>query len=228
MAEIKGKKSQLQEPNSVRYLPSGGMIAVVNASSNTITFYRYKRERYDQKPYQVIQNTQDVLWRPNGVDISNDCNFLAITSRKTHAVLIYQRVPHSADTYTDYPIQILQGSESNLVDTHSLCFHPNNRCLVVSNSWGGNNINIFNPASNDLLYYEDKPIITIDIKEMYDASTIHLIKTLPEGEGGCKGVAFSSDGKAIAITQNLSTELPGVTNSTEALLIFPIETRLTH
>ncbi len=222
ITEIKGENSQIQEPNSVRYSPLGHTLAVVNASSNTITFYHYEGDFYEQTPYQIIKESQDVLWRPNGLDFSSDGELLAVTSRKTHALLIYQRLSSLENNYTEHPIQILQGPETNLIDAHSVCFHPYSNYLIASNSWGVNNINIFKPISSSSPYYEIKPIITLDINKMYDKSTMHLIETFPEGEGGCKGVTFSPDGKKIAVTQNLSTDLPGIKTSVGVLLIYPI------
>ncbi len=199
IAIIGGKKSKIMAPDAVRYSPVENTIAVVNMVTNTITFYYYQGDQYQQKPYQIIQNP--ILQIPDGLDFSKDGKFLAVTSHDAHAVAIYQRINNSQGYYTQDPVQILQGKETGFSYPHSLSFHPLNNCLAVSCSQGSKNVHVFTKIS-EATPYSNAPDISLEVIEMYDASTLVFLDQLQQ-EGGVKGVAFSPDGKSLAITQNL-------------------------
>lgn len=190
---------QIVAPNSVKYSPNNDFIAVAN--SHTITFHRIHGDIYDQTPYQMIKSSERSVL--NSLDFSKDGEFLAIAAIDTHSVIIYQK---NSDSYTH--VQTLQ---QNLCYPHSVSFHPSGDYLVVSNAQGRKNVNFFVKGSS-------KPILTLEITQMYEESTIHLIDQLHR-RGGCKGVAFSSDGTCLAVTQNLSTP----PFSVNVLLVYPVE-----
>jgi WD40 repeat protein len=221
IAVIRGASSGVRRPDSVKYSPTNNIIAVANLADSSIAFYRYKGDVYEKKPYQIIQDTPDVLLVPDGLDFSVDGELLAVTSHDANAVLIYQKLQGSNGKYTSRPVEIIQGADTNLNYPHSVSFHPTKNYLLVSSSQGLKNINIFQKTSDDFPRYGTKPLLSLEITQMYDESTIHLLEELHQ-EGGCKGVAFSPDGKALAITQNLSADFLKLPYSVGVLLIYPV------
>jgi DNA-binding beta-propeller fold protein YncE len=221
IAVIQGEFSGVMNPDSVRYSPVDNVIAVANIGKSAITFYHYKGNVYEQTPCQIIQDTPDVLLIPDSLDFSSDGELLAVTSHDTHSVLIYQKIPGSDGMYTSRPVEIIQGPETNFNYPHSVSFHPTKNYLLVSSSQGQKNINIFQKISDDFPHYGSKPVLSLEITEMYEESTIHLLAQL-HMEGGCKGVAYSPDGTSLAITQNLSADLLKLPYSVGVLLVYPI------
>lgn len=221
IAVIQGKSSHVLSPDAVRYSPIENVLAVANTSNNAITLYRYKGNVYEPIPYQIIQGTPDLLAIPDSVDFSSDGELLATTSHDTHSVLIYQKIPASRGMYTSKPVEVIQGPETNFQYPHSVSFHPTKQYLLVSCSQGEKNINLFQQTSDLFPRYSHKPILSLAITEMYDPSTIHLLKELHQ-EGGCKGVSFSPDGTAFATTQNLCADLLKLPYSIGVLLIYSV------
>lgn len=220
IARIHGESSGILLPDAVRYSPTGNVLAVANLGNNSISFYHFHDDVYEQIPYQIIQDTPEMLSVPDGLDFSKDSELLAVTSHDNHSVLIYQKIPGS-DMYTSKPIEIIQGPETNFHYPHSVSFHPTKEYLLVSNSQGKKNINIFRKSSNGFPFYGSKPFLSLEITEMYDESTIHLLEELHQ-EGGCKGVSFSPDGTSFAVTQNLCADLLKLPYSVGVLLIYPV------
>jgi hypothetical protein len=118
-------------------------------------------------------------------------------------------------------MQILKGPETNFSCPHSLALHSSKKYLLVSNSEGKKNINISQKISHDLPFYISAPVLSLEITQMYDESTICLLEELCE-EGGCKGVAFSPDGTSLAITQNLCADVLKLPFSIGVLLIYSL------
>lgn len=222
VAEIKGRASSVKKPESVRYSPSDNVLAVANYTKSVIALFKYEGDRYEQIPYQVIRDTKAVLSIPDSIVFSSDGELMAVTSHDAHAVLIYQRIPDSDGRYTSTPVEIIRGEKSNLLFPHSVSFHPSKDYLIVTNSQGKNNVNIYKRTSDDFPRYDHKPYLVMDVIEMYDESNRHLLDILYQ-EGGCKGVSFSPDGKSFAVTQNLSPNDLKQPESLGALLVFPVE-----
>lgn len=220
IAIIQGQFSELSTPSSVRYSPEGNILAVANTESHTITFYRYRRNEYSQKPYQIIKD-EHLLTSVNSLDFSKDGKLLAVADIEKNTVHLFQKNPNSENLYSSSPVQTLQGQDSNLCCPHSLSFHPIEDYLVVSNAQGRNNINVFKKIA-DGPFYEVAPILTMQVIEMYKASNLDFIDQLHK-KGGCKGVAFSPDGTSLAITQNLTADGVQVPISTSMLLIYPVK-----
>ncbi len=221
IATITGDSSQVMAPDAVKYSPVGNTVAVANTRTNTLTFYHYQGEQYDQVPYQVIQNS--ILNIPDGLDFSRDGALLAVTSLHSHSVVLYQRMSNSQGRYLDHPIQVLQGEETHFCYPHSLSFHPLKDYLAVSCSQGRKNVHIFARESEKLAgVYSNAPGLSLEILEMYDASTIGLLGQLWQ-EGGVKGIAFSPDGKSLAVTQNLCQDAVQLPFSVGIVAIYPVK-----
>lgn len=220
IAILRGNASKLSAPSSVRYCPVNNIMAVANTGDHSITFYRYKGDFYDQTPYQTIRDTS-ALSSLNSLDFSRDGELLAIAVSDSHSVLIYQRSSHARNLYQTQPIQTIQGPDTNLCYPHSVSFHPTNNYLVVSNAQGRKNINVFKKTSDDFPFYSFKSVLTLEITQMYEESTLHLLEQLHK-KGGCKGVSFSPDGTSLAITQNLTADGQEVPFSVSMLLLYPI------
>lgn len=219
IAVIRGKSSQLVAPSSVKYCPVNNMITVANTGNHSITFYCYNGDVYDQTPYQTIRDTPKVLSIINSLDFSMDGELLATTILDTHSVLIYQRIPGSGNLYTPQPVQIIQGPDTNLCYPHSVSFHPTKNYLVVSNAQGRKNINIYQKITGGFPGYSFAPELTLEVTQMYNESTIHLLEQLRQ-KGGCKGVSFSPDGTSLAVTQNLTADGLQVPFSVGMLLVY--------
>lgn len=219
VAVIRGKFSGIRNPDSVRYSPVDNVIAVANLGNSSITFYRYHEDVYEKTPYQIIKDAPKFLSVPDSLDFSKDGELLAATSHDAHAVLIYQRLPDSEGMYTSKPVEIIQGPDTNFHYPHSVSFHPTKNYLLVSSSQGQKNINIFKKVSDEFPRYSSKPVLGLEVTQMYEESTIHLLNELHQ-EGGCKGVSFSPDGTSFAITQNLSADQLKLPYSVGVLLIY--------
>jgi DNA-binding beta-propeller fold protein YncE len=218
IATIGGVFSQIGTPDAVRYSPIENIIVVANMASNSLTFYYYRGDQYDQQPYQVIRNSNLII--PDGLDFSRRGELLAVTSHDTHSVLLFQRKNSSQGLYTENPIQILQGEETHFCYPHSLTFHPLKNYLAVSSSQGRKNVNIFSNGSETT--YSNTPELSLEIIEMYDESTIALLDQLMQ-EGGVKGIAFSPDGKSLAIVQNLCQDTLRLPTPVGVLAIYPLD-----
>lgn len=216
-AIITGEASQIMGPDAVTYSPVENIIAVANKYTNSLTFYHYQKDKYEQVPYQVIQNA--FLKVPDGLAFSRDGALLAVTSHDFHAAVIFQRMNDSQDHYFDHPLQVLQGEEAQLCYPHSLAFHPLKNDLAISCSQGRKNLQLFVKESETA--YSNSPELSLEILDMYDASTIALIEHLQE-EGGVKGIAFAPDGKSLAITQNLCHDSLQLPEPVGVVAIYPV------
>ncbi len=201
IAVISGESSQIVSPDAVKYSPVENIIAVGNVDSNTISFYSYQGDQYDQQPYQVIQGS--FFQVPDGLGFSGDGDLLGVISYASDTVVIYQRQPNSQGHYRDHPVQVLQGEETRFVYPHSLSFHPSENYLAVSCAQGRKNVHVFlQETEGAATTYSNAPILSLEILEMYNDSTIALLEQIQQ-DGGVKGIAFAPDGKSLAIVQNL-------------------------
>lgn len=216
IAEIKGKDSQLDLPGAVIYSSHENSIIVANATTSSLTFYHYEGDHYDQAPYQVIQDTS--IYAPDGLAVSMDGELLAATSHHSHSVVIFQRESGSGQ-FNPKPFQVIEKEQGRFKYPHSLAFHPITNDLVVSNSEGKQNIQLFQLEAGQR--YFSAPTFSMEVSVMYDASTIHLLEKLSQ-EGGVKGVAISPDGKSLAVVQNLCDGLLHLPHPVSVLAVFPI------
>lgn len=192
---IQGDGSKLENPNAVKYAPTGNILGVANSKGNRITLYRYQGDNYEMAPYQIIEDSPDILNIPDGLAFSSTAELLAVTSHANNSVVFYQLIPDSQNLYTSKPVEILKGKSTNFCFTHSLCFHPSDEYLAVSNAAGKKTLNIFKKTSNTFPRYSKVPEQALEI---YNPKTIHMQTQYPE-EGGVKGLAFSRDGKYLGL-----------------------------
>jgi WD40 repeat protein len=202
-AIIRGATSQLIGPNAVKYAPKEQILAVANVYGNTITLYRYQDDSYEQSPYQAIQNSLDILNKPDGLAFSSDGELLAVTCQANHSIVFYQQILNSEGLYSSEPVEILKGKKEDCCLTHSLCFHPSNDYLAVSNSSGKKTLNIFKRVSDTFPRYAAFPEQSLEVRS--------------EG-GGVKGVAFSPDGGCLGLCAS------DAANPSKAVLIYPVNT----
>ncbi len=217
IASIQGSRSQISFPDAVRFSPVENVIAVANMYSHTITLYHFQGDHYDRRPFQVL--THRILQIPDGLDFSKDGQLLAVTSHDSHSVVLYQRKEGSQGFYVNTPIQALQGPQTLFCFPHSVAFHPVKNDLTVSCSQGRKNVHFFSTTESGL--YATAPELSLEILEMYDESTIHLLDQLHQ-EGGVKGIAFTPDGKGLAITQNLCQDSLRLPFPVGVLAIYPV------
>ena len=194
-AIIKCDLSTLKNPHAVKYSPVENIIAVADVLKNIVSLYRYQNEKYEQIPYQIIQDSNGILNKPDGLAFSSDGELLAVTSHANHSVVFYQQIPNSQGLYSPDPVEILQGEQTNFCFTHSVSFHPTNDYLAVSSASGKYTLSIFKKTSENFPRYSIFPEQTLEI---YNPKNFHLRDQFPE-EGGVKGIAFSPDGKQLSI-----------------------------
>lgn len=211
---IEGRFTHVAAPDAVRFSPTDNLLAVANMLSHTVTLYRYDQNRFYRMPILVLNHP--ILQVPDGIDFSKDGEWLAITSHDAHSVALFQR--NSYGSYDREPFQIIQGEETHFTYPHSLSFHPQTSALAVSCSQGRQNVHLFIPENG---VFPNAPSFSMEVLEMYDASTIQFIEHLWQ-EGGVKGVAFSPDGKSIAVTQNLCQDMLKLPYPVGVLAIYPV------
>ncbi len=214
-AMIQGRYSHISAPDAVRFSPTDNLLAVANMLSHTVTLYRYNHEQFFPMPIQVLRHP--IFQIPDGIDFSKDGQWLAVTSHDAHAVALFKQT--SRGNYDALPTQIIQGEETHFTYPHSLSFHPETNALAVSCSQGRQNVHLFIPEAGA---FPNAPAFSMEVLEMYDASTIHMIEQLWQ-EGGVKGVAFSPDGKSIAVTQNLCQDMLKLPYPVGVLAIYAVK-----
>ncbi len=211
MVVLKGRRTQLHYPHAVKYVPTENAIAVANVYANTIAFFHYEGDDYEQVPYYVITQDQ-ILDRPDGLAFSSDGELLAVASHGNHLVPIYQRQQGPNGEYSWKLVEVIRGFRSNLYYPHSLSFHPSNEYLAVSNAAGAQTLLVFKKVSDTFPRYGRTAVQALSI---FHAESVPLQSTFPE-EGGVKGVAFAPNGNALGICSSNIADLH------KSVLIYPI------
>ncbi len=143
----------------------------------------------------------------DGLAISKINNMLAVVSHTSNVILFYKYIGNGM--YNDMPIEVLYSED--LYHPHSIAFHPITNDIVVSNSGGKNNINVFEYISDGIYASVSKQTL-----QTYNPDTLHLQEGLP-GEGGIKGLSFSNDGKLMAACA------PDIVDPTEKVLLYKVD-----
>ena len=178
-----------------RTIPSPSIERVVTVVENTVVFYHYEGDSYEQQPFQEIVDRDRMIKTPDGLAFSSQGELLAITNHGDNSILLYQQIPQSGGRYTEFPVEIIRGEHSNLHFPHSLSFHPSHEDLVVSNAGGKKTLLVFKKVATTFPRYAHIPE---QVLEIYNPETVHLQRRNPE-EGGVKGVAISPDGQSLGL-----------------------------
>lgn len=212
IALIGGEESQLSGPDAVCYSPIEDILVVANNFTSTITFYSFDKENYDNTPCDILQGTY--LRVPDGLDFSKDGRLLATTSHDNHSAALFEKGPDGYQL-----VQVFDQEKSHLLYPHSLAFHPLTNDLAITNSQGKQNVLLYKSLSEN--HYNPEPADVLEVLEMYNETNIDWLYKLKQ-EGGVKGVAFSPDGKSLAITQNLNQRHLRLPEPVGVIAIYPV------
>jgi len=190
---FEGKTLGLQKISAVKFHPKGGIIAFCDGAGSKAVLIRYEDET---KPYRIIQEDLSVLHDPDGLAFSKDGKLLAITSHRTHSVIIYEE--GESGVYSESPVQIIEG---DLCYPHSVAFHPLDDTLVISSAGGRKTLAVY-PKLSDTAPFYGEPAQVLGI---FNPKSVHHQKWFPE-EGGIKGVCFSPDGRILGLSASDITD----------------------
>lgn len=188
------KSSAIDSPASLAFSPCSQILAVCNRKGGSgITFYRqlkHKQGAYSHNPFLEI--TEDKLLEyglsaPHGMAFSPDGNSFAVVHKRytadakgKSALAIFERTEDPVTGVSFFPSWIDFLAFSGL---HSIDFHPSSRHLAITD--GGFTVKIYslNQRTGRYAHSFDIPV-----------------KISKKRSEGAKGVAFSSDGKCLAVT----------------------------
>jgi len=192
---IRGVASRLRFPAGVSFHPGGECLAVTNRQNSGITLFRIRRERdgcsIDFVPFQTISESDLLplgLAAPHGVTFSPDGAFLMATHKRFYKT----RNPDGASALTCFrwhttpdlgldPVPIYTALRGNSC-LHSVAFHPSGRFFALTDE------------SADVEVFEWRP-------QELSVRQVDRISIFRCGHSeGPKGVAFTSDGKQLAVT----------------------------
>ncbi len=186
----------LRQPSAVQFFPRDALLAVAFGPSHKVALYRYAPhgDAFEERPYQVIYNGEDVVSVPDGLAVSPDGQRLAMTSHGTHSVVVYTRLPNTDGYFDEKPACVIH-DPAHMRYPHSLAFHPLTGDLWVSNAEyaHGKSIAVYENNHAKRIYHFDR---NGRAREAPDPSDRRLFA---HGEGGVKCVAMASDGTRVAV-----------------------------
>jgi WD40 repeat protein len=181
----------LNVPGSLRVAGSvhgGGVeVLVANNSGNTITAHTLDRD-------PIAVTSSKVLLRrgldyPDGLAISADGEWIAVSNHAAHIVMLYQR---SSSLHEDSEPQcILRGVSY----PHGMCFSPDGRHLFVS-ATGGPYVHVF---ARDGQTWRGVQYPSVSVRVMQD-DVFRQHPRFDQGDGGSKGIDLDRDGCVLAVT----------------------------
>ncbi len=181
---IEGSASLLNRPEGIAFSPCGNFVAIANSLSNNVLFFRTSdclSQNVQALPIFVLTNT--FASYPHDLDFSPDGAHLAIASRNNNLILLHKRNAESG-FYDHEPFAVIEGSQASLVNINAVKYSPCGNCLGVCDV-KGNQIALFRYRGDE---YEPIP---------YQVLQEHIdILDRPDG------LAFSSDGKLLAVTSH--------------------------
>jgi WD40 repeat protein len=225
-AVIQGNQAKFHGINAVKYDPTGKSLGICDVWGHQVALFRFDGEAYELLPYQVITAPLNIFNLPDGLAFSKDGKLLAITCHGNHSLLLFEKIPFSEEMFNPVPVEILKGQETYLNYPHSVCFHPLDDSLIISNAsarldpdpskkiaGNGITLSLYKKISDSAPRYSPFPSQTLEI---YNRETIHLSMLYKE-EGGVKGIAFSQDGKILGLCSS------DIANPSKSLLFYRIE-----
>jgi DNA-binding beta-propeller fold protein YncE len=182
---IMGEQSGLGRPEGIAFSPEGDLIAVANASMNSVTFYKRKNAssaEYEKIPFFTIQGARSLIYYPHDVCFSPDGQHLAVVNSRSNSITIYKK---NSDRYDPIPTAVIRGEHSGLKHPHAVKYAPHGKFIAVANLLG-NTITLYQ--------YEG---------DTYSGSPYHVIQNSKYRVfNRPDGLAFSSDGELLAVTNH--------------------------
>jgi WD40 repeat protein len=183
---IQGQESLLNHPEGIAFSPSGDVVAIANAKANNVLFYRtadcLSSALPQIRPAFVLESKMAPLDYPHDVAFSPDGQHLAVVSSRNNCIMIYKKNSHD-EFFEEKPMARIAG-KPNLLKISAVKYHPNGNCLAVCDV-SGNKIALYRCHQDT---YESIPFQLLTGKRK--------IIDRPDG------VAFSSDGRLLAITSH--------------------------
>jgi DNA-binding beta-propeller fold protein YncE len=130
---------------------------------------------------------------PDGVTVSGDGRWLALSNHHRHGVLMYDR-SYGVDEQSN-PIAILRG----VLYPHGLCFTPDGEHLLVADG-GTPYVHVFS-RTDELWTGVRYPSASVRVK---DDANFQAARTGPD-EGGPKGIDLDGSGRVLAVTSEHQT-----------------------
>ena len=185
-----GDAHSLETPGSVWVTGNGRAekeVLICNNSASRVT-----RHRVDRVGGRIVAGGEVLLRKrldiPDGVSVSHDGHWIAISNHGTHNVLMYEYSP-SLGEHAD-PVGILRGVHY----PHGVRFSPDDRHLFVADA-GAPYIHVY--ARDDLGWGGVRsPLASVRIM---DDAAFERGHENPE-EGGPKGIEIDADMKLVAVT----------------------------
>jgi len=193
---IRGQECGLSFPAGVAIHPSGDYLAVANRMYTGITLYGTSNGQFDSTPIQTITEEALSIYglaSPHGLDFSPDGTSLIVTHKRFYkaehpkgdsGLSIFKWRTSSEPGINTKPTFIFPYGRSPL---HLVAFHPSGKIVAVSNETEGVDVLNWQAAQG----------------QMTKLDTISLFRV----GTGAKGVAFTRDGKQIAVTTDLNEVL---------------------
>lgn len=179
-------------PHGMTISPDGKRLAVAFGAAKqhpkAVALFQILHPGTDQVQFQLLdllQSSEIEMGIPRGITFSPDGTCLLVTLSETNALLLYA-LDVSYEKILSTPRQILQGEESGLSRPGDIKFTADGNCFAISNS-----------DKDTITFYTYDP----EYNYIWNQSPFHTMKN-PEAEL-CfpHGLAFSPDGKYLAVTQ---------------------------
>ena len=167
--------------------PDGCEILVCNNYVHTVT-----RHQLDLRAGAALPDSKVLLRKwlriPDGVTVSHDRKWIAISNHETHGVMLYENLP-SLDEQSD-PACILRGVNY----PHGIRFSADDRRLFVADA-GAPSIHIYERGGDGWCGVR-RPDSTVQILD----DALFLRGQINPAEGGPKGLDISSDSNVLVVT----------------------------
>jgi sugar lactone lactonase YvrE len=160
-----------------------------NRSTLTVHPYRLRHGKIETGEGTIV--AQDWLEIPDGVAVSRDGCWIAVSDHEHHRILIYR----DADKTLSCQLR-----DDDLRHSHGLCFHPTGRSIYVADA-GEREVHVYVSANgwNQSAINSAFKLAAVDPAAFHNTrnSTIERHRPL---EGGIKGIDVDPSGHIIAAT----------------------------
>jgi DNA-binding beta-propeller fold protein YncE len=197
---IGGWRARLSYSDGVAFVPPDDQyLAAANLRRSTVTFYR----RLSTSPVRFriwpeFRLRHASLYRPDGLGLSADGEWLATANHGHNTVAIFRRGPRNADRLMFGPDPTVVIRDPSLRYPHSVVFTPETGHLVVTNA-GANYFSVYAPTPDgEERQWSPAPIIQQSINSEDAFRAVNLEN---EMEGGPKGIAIHRQSLAVCSPQ---------------------------